>query len=544
MSDQKGKAFEVKWRIENLKSWFQTRHDPLYSHTFLAKPLTNTRWKLRLSQNFHQATKYISFAIERDVEDEHPQWIAVNYELSFLACDGSCLKSKSRTAKFASKTVSQELNVKEVEILEEKAGEESYLPEGVLTICCKLWNSCSRLKGGQCSIRSVIGKKCVTLNGTIEDCNRLINSTTVTTNFISPSSEISFISFAVGLTPSHPYSNMNLEKLKVECKSFNFHLLKLFLFDANGKRKEIYKSNNLTSLLFSNKPCSFQTQESFSRYVNYFQGYLINDTLKLQLEITYYPGVESECIEYEEENYTKSSDESIDIENVNSPNLEKGHSYPLDCLHLSGHGGETSDIEKNVSSDEDESSDAAGTKKLPSTTLKEDLTSLYNDRLFCDTKFVTNTETFPAHRNVLSARSPVFKKMFTTDMKEKSGECINVPDISSDTMHRMLQFLYTDSTGDLEMQSAKDLYIASDKYDIASLKQRCSSFMTRNLCPANVCDVLVLADLHQDKNLESSALEYVLTNDEEVFHSEEWNMFMKNYSSLAAQVMYLKFTKK
>ncbi|GBM25612.1 hypothetical protein AVEN_27735-1 [Araneus ventricosus] len=93
------------------------------------------------------------------------------------------------------------------------------------------------------------------------------------------------------------------------------------------------------------------------------------------------------------------------------------------------------------------------------------------------------------------------------------------------------------------MQSAKDLYIASDKYDIVSLKKRCSSFIKKNLCPANVCEVIVLADMHQDKDLESAAHEFVLTYDKEVFVSDEWKLFMKNFSGLAAQVMYLKCMK-
>ncbi|GBM91380.1 hypothetical protein AVEN_42347-1 [Araneus ventricosus] len=54
------------------------------------------------------------------------------------------------------------------------------------------------------------------------------------------------------------------------------------------------------------------------------------------------------------------------------------------------------------------------------------------------------------------------------------------------------------------------LYVASDKYDILSMKRRCSSFLKENLCPTKACDVLELADLHQDDDLKSSVQDYIL----------------------------------
>ncbi|GBO39715.1 TD and POZ domain-containing protein 5 [Araneus ventricosus] len=558
MSGERKKAFEVKWRIENIRPWLQTMDDSLYSTPFPSKSMMNTRWKLRLSRKWWQAENCTSLTLHR-YADDYPESIALNYELSFSEYDGSPLKSKTCTTKFAPKTVSQELILTGVEILEEKR--EAYFPRGVLTICCKLWMPWSTIsKGGQCSIRSVIGRKCITLDGTIDYFSRLDYDSNVTVNFMSTSSEINFISFYVHLQTHGP---MWFERIEVECKCFSSYSCKLFALNASGERTECVNSICLATLLTSHKSCSFQTSYSHGYFSD--SKFLKNDTLTLQLEITYYPGIELECIEYDDSNYKKLTDESADLENVNSSNSEKVHSRnrhllsttlkedltslynddstdlenvntsnsadvhssPLDSLHLTKPEDKACDIDKNDSGNEDEYFYAAGKRRFPSTTLKEDLTTLYNDCLFCDTKLRTDTETFPAHRSVLSARSPVFKKMLTTDMKEKAGECINVPDISSDTVRRMLKFLYTDCTGDPKMHRAKDLYIASDKYDIASLKQHCSSFMKKNLCPANVCEVLVLADMHQDKDLESAAQEYVLTNDEEVFYSDEWKLFMK-----------------
>ncbi|GBN61469.1 hypothetical protein AVEN_270280-1 [Araneus ventricosus] len=189
MSGKSKNAFEVIWRIENIKSWLQARDDTLYSPQFLAEPLTNTHWKLRLSTNWHLEEKYISLTLQRDVEDDGPELIPLNYELSFLAHDGSPFKSKSCAMKFGSKTVSHELNVKQVEILEEK--KEDYLPEGVLTVRCKLYKAWSTVwKGGECFIRSAVGTKCITLKSSIDNFRSLDVPTNLILKFMSPSTEI------------------------------------------------------------------------------------------------------------------------------------------------------------------------------------------------------------------------------------------------------------------------------------------------------------------------------------------------------------------
>ncbi|GBN00607.1 TD and POZ domain-containing protein 1 [Araneus ventricosus] len=533
MADETKRAFEVKWRIEQIKSWLQTRHDSIYSPPFLAETLMNTRWKLRMSPNWQLAEKYVSLSLQRDVEDDHLELIDLSYELSFLAGDGTPLKSKRCMKNFAPKTVSHKLNVKQNVIIDEKNG--AYLSEGVLTVCCKLWKKSTVSKEGQCSLRSVIGTQQITLKETIYHFNP---PSVVPVNFMPPSTDISLICLDV-------YASENefiFERKHIECKSISWYSCKLFALNGKGYKTEFDEKINITEESLPSK--NAEKLQSID-YSDFLFRYFSCGGLTLQLEITYYPGITMEGLESEFNSLGRLPCRDTDLENLNVHDSERVHTNTTDCLHPL----ETSDDEEGESNDEDESSEEdecfsiTGKRNLLSTTLQEDLTSLYKDRLFCDTKLQTDTETFPAHRSILSARSPVFKKMFTADMKEKAGECINVPDIGSDTMRQMLQFIYTDFTGDLEMQSAKDLYVASDKYDITSLKNCCSSFMKKNLCISNVCEVLVLADIHQDKDLEYAAQEFVLTYYKEVLGSDEWKLFMKNFSSLAAQIMYLKCMK-
>ncbi|GIY04282.1 speckle-type POZ protein [Caerostris extrusa] len=76
--------------------------------------------------------------------------------------------------------------------------------------------------------------------------------------------------------------------------------------------------------------------------------------------------------------------------------------------------------------------------------LIDDMKSLYSDPAMSDMRLRTETETFQVHAAVLSARSPVFRAMFTTDMKEKNNGCVDIPDIDNDTLRQLILYMYTD----------------------------------------------------------------------------------------------------
>ncbi|GBN22025.1 hypothetical protein AVEN_211335-1 [Araneus ventricosus] len=56
---------------------------------------------------------------------------------------------------------------------------------------------------------------------------------------------------------------------------------------------------------------------------------------------------------------------------------------------------------------------------------------------------------------VLSARSSVFKSMFTPDMREKTTDCVIIEDLEADTVRWMLVCLYSDNLDDLDWKVHK-----------------------------------------------------------------------------------------
>ncbi|XP_055941842.1 TD and POZ domain-containing protein 3-like [Argiope bruennichi] len=179
-------------------------------------------------------------------------------------------------------------------------------------------------------------------------------------------------------------------------------------------------------------------------------------------------------------------------------------------------------------------------KSQNTSVLIDALKFMYRDGIRSDTELRTPTQIFPVHKNILSVRSPVFRRMFSNDMKEKNCGYVDITDLEDDTIHRMLLYIYTGTLEDMHFENACKLYAAADKYDIISLRSRCSAFLKESLCPTDACETLILADRHHDSDLKSTVQEHILKHDKEVFGSPEWKHFMDTNPKLAADIMFLK----
>ncbi|GFY52877.1 TD and POZ domain-containing protein 3 [Trichonephila inaurata madagascariensis] len=279
-------------------------------------------------------------------------------------------------------------------------------------------------------------------------------------------------------------------------ESMKFLILQPFLINTDGLKIDCGRREMLQQELKENATCTLPFTQKY--LMDNKNVYLKNDVLSLYLECSWCDGFDLNRIE------------KISIGN-NKINHKLCRSH--------------SDVEEPQKEAD----------------LKEDLINLYVEGTLSDVKLRTTFQTFHSHKAILSARSPVFRAMFTTDMKEKIQQCVDIPDLEDDTVLRMLFYMYTDDLEGLQWERAVKLYDAADKYLIATLKNKCSSFMKRNLCPSKACEVLGLADIHRDGNLKKAAQEYAVAHEEVVFNSDEWSEFAKNNSTLAADTMLRKW---
>lgn len=84
--------------------------------------------------------------------------------------------------------------------------------------------------------------------------------------------------------------------------------------------------------------------------------------------------------------------------------------------------------------------------KTPACALSAALGELYASQAVCDATLILNEKEFPAHRAILSARSPFFKAMFERDVTEGKSSLVKIVDMDERTLTALLRFIYTGET--------------------------------------------------------------------------------------------------
>lgn len=80
---------------------------------------------------------------------------------------------------------------------------------------------------------------------------------------------------------------------------------------------------------------------------------------------------------------------------------------------------------------------------VPSSNLRQHLGELLASQTGSDMTFTVSGESFPAHKNVLAARSPVFMAEFFGEMQEKSCGRVEIQEMEAPVFGAMLRFIYT-----------------------------------------------------------------------------------------------------
>ena len=174
--------------------------------------------------------------------------------------------------------------------------------------------------------------------------------------------------------------------------------------------------------------------------------------------------------------------------------------------------------------------------------LCEDFWQLFLDKDNSDVEIVCEDKTFNCHQLILSARSPVFRAMFKTDMVEKRSQKVEIKELSSEVVAQMLNFIYTGSTN-LKIENTPELLFellsAADQYQLELLKKVSEKKLTSTLTNDNCVKMLVLAEIYHADNLEKVAMEWVIQNMHGLIikNSEDWSNMIKNHPDLAIKVM-------
>ncbi|GIY28624.1 speckle-type POZ protein-like A [Caerostris darwini] len=162
-----------------------------------------------------------------------------------------------------------------------------------------------------------------------------------------------------------------------------------------------------------------------------------------------------------------------------------------------------------------------------------------NVSYFSDMSFLCGSVAIPAHKSILSARSPVFAAMFTVRMKENTENTVHITDMEVPILRAVLHHTYTGTIESLDVASAGGLLFAADKYQFEDLKRVCSDFLKENMTLENVLNTLVLGHLH-DKDLKAFAMNFICescANISAIEETREWKLLRKERPQLAIEVL-------
>ena len=158
--------------------------------------------------------------------------------------------------------------------------------------------------------------------------------------------------------------------------------------------------------------------------------------------------------------------------------------------------------------------------------LSENFNQFFLSKDMSDIQVRCGDQTFDAHQLILSARSPVFRRMFENEMKEKKNKEVEIQDFDPRIVQEMLKFIYTGKCSvidkDADPKLASELMKAGHMYQMDVLVEMCGDVLIPTLNPENALELLELSDMYRAQGLKTRALDKVVNHVETVRASDTW----------------------
>ena len=168
-----------------------------------------------------------------------------------------------------------------------------------------------------------------------------------------------------------------------------------------------------------------------------------------------------------------------------------------------------------------------GMAQVPSDNIRNELHILYKEATFTDVTIKCGGREFKAHKVILVSQSPVFRKMFEVDMKEKQNSIIEISDISPIVMSDLLDYVNTGNAPHLS-SLAKELLHVAIKYQLSRLLFMCEKELRKQLEVENVVEVCILATLYNTVELKAACFRFIQCHSSEVVGTTGWQHLKDN----------------
>ena len=167
--------------------------------------------------------------------------------------------------------------------------------------------------------------------------------------------------------------------------------------------------------------------------------------------------------------------------------------------------------------------------------LSSDYEMLFLSKDSSDVIIRCGDKVFDCHKIILASRSPVFKTMLESNMKEKINGEVEIKDMDHDVLDDLLKYIYSGIAPNIDAHSL-ELYAAADLYQLEKLKELCELKLCSRFDISNCLDLLILGDLHNAPKLKAAALEFASRNIHKM-KTSEWKQSLIEHPALMAEVM-------
>eukprot|EP00750_Incisomonas_marina_P032204 INCI8950.1.p1 GENE.INCI8950.1~~INCI8950.1.p1 ORF type:complete len:571 (-),score=71.91 INCI8950.1:3318-5030(-) len=148
--------------------------------------------------------------------------------------------------------------------------------------------------------------------------------------------------------------------------------------------------------------------------------------------------------------------------------------------------------------------------------LRRDFGKLLASGSFSDVVFEVEGEDFPAHKAIVSARSPVLGAMFAHDTVEVASGKVTVTGVQAGIFDEVIHYIYC---GRCSFEHLELLLAVADRFCLVDLAEQCAVRLLASVTVDNVCDRLVLAHDHSAERLRKGCLAFINANAESVLNS-------------------------
>ena len=155
--------------------------------------------------------------------------------------------------------------------------------------------------------------------------------------------------------------------------------------------------------------------------------------------------------------------------------------------------------------------------------LLQKLNELRETNVLCDTTIRAQGRDFPAHRCVLSAGSPYFRAMFTSQLKEKERNLVELQDTKSTAISDVLRYIYTGKIN-IDSSNAQDLVMVADYLIIPSLKTKAANFLEGTVNGTNCLALESFASRYNCESLKQAAVDFKIKRFADVSKSEDFRL--------------------